>query len=385
MPVYEDEFLLFYAVIIVLLLFFQNTAAITKKNCFLRQFKHGGSRKRWARRPGEKWRAMLHFSPPLFKAQLRCRKTTFQHLVRIVRPKLLSSRLTAAERVGMFLWFSGRSVTFHDVANTFQRSSWTCWRHIYDVMIALVHIAKEEIQFPAAHEPYPEWTTISSHLSNCVGAIDGTLIPLLNVPLSKQTNYYNRKKNLSINVLAIVSPTLKFLQVLSGWEGSANDAFLWKKLKEKNTEDFVAPSFLIGDSGFPLERNMLVPYRGVVYHERGNRTPPANSKEAFNRVHARARACVERAFGVLKMRFPSLMKGSSLNYKYVGDFVISCITLHNLIMRLNNQDTVEEFKDKDEQENESTITQKIEEGNEQVVVSAAELWRDSIARDVFLP
>ena len=173
--------------------------------------------------------------------------------------------------------------------------------------------------------------------------------------------------------------------VLSGWEGSANDAFLWRKLKEKNIYNFSPPQFLIGDCGFPLERTMLVPYRGVVYHEKGNREPPANPKEAFNRMHARARACVERAFGVLKMRFPSLKKGSSIVYSNVGDLVISCMCLHNMIMRIDNQDGVDEFRPRGrnadgEIHGELESQEENERGGGD---QAAETWRSNIALDEF--
>ncbi|KAL0366162.1 UNVERIFIED_CONTAM: hypothetical protein Sradi_3506300 [Sesamum radiatum] len=60
-------------------------------------------------------------------------------------------------------------------------------------------------------------------LIDCVGAIDGTLVPAW-VPRVDQNRYRSRKGRLAQNVLAICDFDMNFTYVYAGWEGSAADA-----------------------------------------------------------------------------------------------------------------------------------------------------------------
>jgi len=58
---------------------------------------------------------------------------------------------------------------------------------------------------------------------------------------------------------------LRFVYVLSGWEGSASDAVVYHDAWHT---DFRIPpgKYYLADAGFPLCEQLLVPYRGVRYH-----------------------------------------------------------------------------------------------------------------------
>jgi hypothetical protein len=58
---------------------------------------------------------------------------------------------------------------------------------------------------------------------------------------------------------------MRFLYLLTGWEGSVNDSFLYS---DARINDLHVPSgyFYLGDAGFPLCNSVLVPYCGVRYH-----------------------------------------------------------------------------------------------------------------------
>jgi hypothetical protein len=58
---------------------------------------------------------------------------------------------------------------------------------------------------------------------------------------------------------------LRFVYVLSGWEGSAADATIYHDARHT---DFHIPAgkYYLADAGFPLCDELLVPYRGVRYH-----------------------------------------------------------------------------------------------------------------------
>ena len=50
---------------------------------------------------------------------------------------------------------------------------------------------------------------------------------------------------------------------------------------------------------------LMVPFRGVRYHlKEYSSKGPKNAKELFSHRHASLRNAIERAFGVLKKRFP---------------------------------------------------------------------------------
>ena len=69
------------------------------------------------------------------------------------------------------------------------------------------------------------------------------------------------------------------------------------------------------DAGFMLRSTLLAHYRGVHYHLKEYlRNPPQNPKELFNLRHASLCNAIERAFGVLKKRFPIIASSNEPSY-----------------------------------------------------------------------
>ncbi|KAI3885973.1 hypothetical protein MKX03_019245 [Papaver bracteatum] len=56
-------------------------------------------------------------------------------------------------------------------------------------------------------------------------------------------------------------------------------------------------------------------------------------EKKFNQAHARLRNVIERAFGVLKVRFPVLSKMPSYSFEPQRDIVIACMSIHNFLRR----------------------------------------------------
>jgi hypothetical protein len=69
----------------------------------------------------------------------------------------------------------------------------------------------------------------------------------------------------SQNVLAVCGFDMKYLYILSGWEGSAADGSI---LSDARATDFRVPDgwYYLGDAGFPLSPSVMTPYRGKRYH-----------------------------------------------------------------------------------------------------------------------
>ena len=118
-------------------------------------------------------------------------------------------------------------------------------------------------------------------------------------------------------------------------------------------------SFLPGDSGFPLEPWLMVPFHN----------PEDGTREArFNKKHARARQVVERCFGVLKGRFRCLNKERILHYspQKAGLIMYAVFTLHNICIRNNLYDDLSDVDNRNRED---------EDNNDDEVQEERGQWR----------
>lgn len=135
----------------------------------------------------------------------------------------------------------------------------------------------------------------SISLQNCIGAIDGTHVPIT-ISGEKAAPFRNRKGTLSHNVMVVCDFDLNFTFISCGWEGSATDA---KVLRSALNSGFHVPSgkFYLVDGGYANTPYFLAPYRGVRYHlkefARGRRRPK-NHRELSNIRHVMLRNHIER-------------------------------------------------------------------------------------------
>ena len=125
-------------------------------------------------------------------------------------------------------------------------------------------------------------------LPNCVGAIDGKHVPLIN-PFNSDSTYFNYKSFFSIVLLAFVDADYKFLYVNVGCQGRISDVGVFKNselyhllvngeinlpdsrqlpdlsslndsfLVESNRESEV-PYIIVADDTFPLATYCMKPY-----------------------------------------------------------------------------------------------------------------------------
>jgi len=125
-----------------------------------------------------------------------------------------------------------------------------------------------QVQLPRISDPIPPEIRDNPKrypfFKDAIGAIDGTHI---NCSPSEQERQAarNRKGLLTQNCLMACSFDLRFLYVLSGWEGSAADSLVFHNARFTS---FPIPQgkYYLADAGFPLCDQLLVPYRGVRYH-----------------------------------------------------------------------------------------------------------------------
>ena len=88
---------------------------------------------------------------------------------------------------------------------------------------------------------------------------------------------------------------------------------------------------------------LIAPYRGVRYHlKEYSVRPPENAKELFNLRHALMRNAIERAFGVLKKRFPIIASTIEPNYcvDTQNEIILACCILHNYLMGVDPDESL---------------------------------------------
>jgi hypothetical protein len=122
------------------------------------------------------------------------------------------------------------------------------------------------VRFPDGSVPRkirknPKWWPF---LKDTIGAIDGSHIHITPKAI-KRPVYCNCKGFVSQNCLFTCDFKLNFTYVLTGWEGLATDAHVYKDACSYNFHT-PAGKYFLANAGYPLCPGLLVPYRSVRYH-----------------------------------------------------------------------------------------------------------------------
>lgn len=171
-------------------------------------------------------------------------------------------------------------------------------------------------------------------LNGAIGAIDGTHISAwIRSGSAAAKGWYDRKGNITQNVLAVVRSDLSFMWVLPGAEGSMNDASLLGKAFSFGLS-IPKGRYLLADAGFGSTTGIIVPFPNVRYHLQDWREadkPIRTIKELYNLRHARARVVVEQAFGLLKRTW-KIIRNSAPEYAFIHQkaIIYAATALQNL-------------------------------------------------------
>lgn len=139
----------------------------------------------------------------------------------------------------------------------------------HDALTAIHTLAQEHMRLPSGNAPTSRKVAASPqyapYFSNCVGAIDGTKIPVL-VPLNDSGRFRDRFKSTSQSVMATCTLDGMFTFVLAGWEGTAHDGAVLRDAIERHGFYVPPGKFYLADAGYGLTEYFLTPYRGERYH-----------------------------------------------------------------------------------------------------------------------
>ncbi|KAG8368382.1 hypothetical protein BUALT_Bualt15G0039700 [Buddleja alternifolia] len=244
-----------------------------------------------------------------------------------------TKHVSVSEQVAIFLSIIAHHKKNMIVKHDFKRSGYTISMVFNNVLTALLSV---HTLFRANPEPIEEGCRSErwKWFKGCLGALDGTYIPM-RVRLSDKARYRNRKGDISVNVLGVCDINMKFIYILTGWEGSAADSRVLKDaLTRENGLKVPSGNYYLCDSGYTNGDGFLTPYRGVRYHMQewnSCRIAPANAYEFFNKTHSKARNVIERSFGLLKVRWAILRSNSFYLVKVQNRIIMACCLLQNFI------------------------------------------------------
>ncbi|XP_012858855.1 PREDICTED: uncharacterized protein LOC105977997 [Erythranthe guttata] len=286
--------------------------------------------------------------------------------------------VTIHEKVAIFLTVLGHRGKNQILKQDFVRSGYTVSKYFHEVLDKLFKLYPLLIVPP---EPVPEDCTDErwKWFKGCLGAIDCTHINV-KVAEFEKARYRTRKGDIAVNVLGVCNPDMKFIYVLSGWEGSASDdRVLSDALSRKNGLNVPNGNYYLCDGAYRNGNGFLTPYRGVKVES--SSLTPQNKEQLFNLKHSCALNVMERTFRLLKMRWEVLGNNSYYSIKVQNRIIMACALLHNFIRTEMPVDPLEQQLE----ENLETNTtwdghiDVIDAGESQVWSS----WRNELANSMF--
>lgn len=175
---------------------------------------------------------------------------------------------------------------------------------------------------------------------NCIGALDGKHIRLVQPPNSGSM-YYNYKHFFSLVLMALCDANYCFIWIDVGAYGKDSDSgvfketSLFKKLTENsldipepisitnNENDFhKLPYVIVADEAFAMTKNLMRPHGGKFL---------SKEKRIFNYRLTLARRYVECTFGIMCAKWRILHRPIDVKIDFANDIVKAICVLHNFV------------------------------------------------------
>ncbi|XP_050716004.1 putative nuclease HARBI1 isoform X4 [Eriocheir sinensis] len=191
---------------------------------------------------------------------------------------------------------------------------------------ALAGLSREYVKFPS---PNALTTVIEDFhgiagMPGVIGCIDCTHIRIARPPREDSEVFRCRKGFFAINTQAVCGPDLSFYNIVVRWPGSVHDAQIFEDSRVCNDlRDGLLPGHLLGDSGYGCRSYLLTPLVA----------PNSVHEERYNASHARTRNTIERAFGVLKLRFSYLRNVIRTDLETTKAVIVAAVVLHNIAVQ----------------------------------------------------
>ncbi|KAL5711022.1 hypothetical protein ACHQM5_021522 [Ranunculus cassubicifolius] len=137
--------------------------------------------------------------------------------------------------------------------------------------------------------------------------------------------WYDREKNHSMVLQAIVDPDMRFRDIVTGWPGSMTD------IRDSTQRGTISElrEYIVGDSGFPLLPFLITPYQGKDLSE---------TKTEFNKRHFATRMVAQRELARLKEMWRIIQGVMWRPDKHkLPRILLVCCLLHNIVIDLEDE------------------------------------------------
>ncbi|XP_062302094.1 uncharacterized protein LOC134006997 [Osmerus eperlanus] len=300
----------------------------------------------WAfNRATEWWDVIVPgFTNTQWVQNFRMSEETFIYLCNKLRPVMEKQNtnfrrcVPLKKRLAIALWKLATGSEYRSVGHLFGVSITTVCRCVQEFSVAAeALLVPEQISFPD-QEKFKEMAAYTENrwgLPQCIGAIDGSHIPIL-APQEDHCDYFNHKGWHSIILQGVVDGKGLFWNVFAGLPGSLRDAqvlrlsTLWELASRgnhfpaytRNIGGVNVGYYILGHSAYPLQNWLVKPFPDTCQL--------TAEQKIYNKKICSARVVVENAFGRLKGRWRCLMKRNDCDVKLVKSMALTCCALHNL-------------------------------------------------------
>ena len=272
---------------------------------------------------------------------------TFQFLCQLTERdlELATTRFRApvppAKRLAMCLHWLAHGMTFDQLGEQYCTGASTAHSIVHGAIAVLkASLVPTAIKFPSGTELDNVMAGFRdlAQLPMCGGAIDGTFVHIKK-PALWGDNYWCYKNFIAIHMLAVCDHRCQFTYVDVGRAGCVGDAFsyaesslrrrivggTWLQGNEQDFDGTTVRPYLIGDSAFPLEPQLLKCYDQRDFQH----------QKKFNKALISSRQKIENTFGFYKGRWHILVDNFIRDPVFMRDVALVCAALHNVCQRAN--------------------------------------------------
>lgn len=225
--------------------------------------------------------------------------------------------------------------------NQFRISSGRTQLHRDRVVEALNSIRSDWIHWPDENEKEAIASRIEKefYFPNCVGMMDGTLLPLAIQPCcSDYEDYVGRKFQYSLTVNVINDDKRRIRAYLAGYPGSTHDNRVRTNMRQFKDPDafFQCTEYVLCDSAYGVSANAIPAYK---------KGTGANADHVtFNAFLAKPRVITEHTMGLWKGRFPWLrgirmeITDNPESKQKLLQYIDATVVLHNMLIEFGEDD-----------------------------------------------
>ncbi|SCZ97765.1 BZ3500_MvSof-1268-A1-R1_Chr7-3g09566 [Microbotryum saponariae] len=257
-----------------------------------------------------------------YESKMRMSMQCFDYLVQLlstdevfVRKPTGRPQRAVREQVAIFLQYMGDPSTKLGSAVNTGIGEGSIYHYVDRVADALYHLLPQVIRWPTGAEAAR--VADAFEVDNCVGVIDGTLLPLATAPpLRQRMSYFNGRKKM---YCATVDDKKRFTSI---WR--------WRDVY------FPDDTFILGDKGYPQSALLITSFNQIKLNAMG----PLSQRKAivFNKTFSSKQIVVEQVFGDLKNKFRWLKLLAGVYHTPMWKYVGALMVLHNLLIDWRDED-----------------------------------------------